>query len=143
MNPPEPLVAVVDDEAAVRKAMSRLLRSAGLDVETYASGAAFIDAVHERRPLCVVLDLHMPGMDGFDVHQYLHENAIAMPVILITGHDTPETRDRAIDAGMTAHFRKPVDDQALLEVVAHCIVQSQAGSESDPPRQPDRQRNSR
>ena len=121
MKPVAPLVAFVDDDASVRKAMSRLIRSAGMRVETYASGMEFLVKVRERRPSCVVLDLHMPYMDGFDVYYQLVENDIALPVIMVTGHDTSETCDRATDVGVAAYLRKPVDDEALLEAIARCV----------------------
>ena len=62
-----PLVAVVDDEDAIRKALKRLLRSAGMGVETYASGSEFLASLASHKPSCVVLDIRMPGMTGFDV----------------------------------------------------------------------------
>lgn len=118
MSPAGPVVAVVDDESAVRKSMARLIRSAGLSVSTYASGAEFLASLAEHRPVCAIVDLHMPRMDGFDVIESLREQAVATPVILITGYDTPETRVRATKVGTAAYFRKPVDDEALLAVIA-------------------------
>lgn len=120
MTSVEPFVAIVDDEAAVRRAISRLLRSAGMAVVAYASGPEFLAVVHASRPICIVLDLHMPRMDGFDVHDHLRATAIDTPVILITGHDTAETRARADAIGVAAYFRKPVDDQALIEAINRC-----------------------
>ncbi|MEQ8232303.1 MAG: response regulator [Gammaproteobacteria bacterium] len=113
-------MAVVDDEASVRKAMSRLIRSAGMAVETYASGTEFLASLGDHQPGCVVLDLHMPRLDGFDVYEQLAGSGLGIPVILITGHDTPETRARSTAVGMTAYFRKPVDDQALLDAIVCC-----------------------
>ena len=65
MTKPRPLIAVVDDEESIRKALTRLLQSAGLDVETFTSGVTFLASIANRRPDCVVLDLHMPAMNGF------------------------------------------------------------------------------
>jgi FixJ family two-component response regulator len=116
-----PLIAVVDDEEPVRKALTRLLRSAGLDVETFPSGVEFLESLPTRRPDCVVLDLHMPLMDGFEVQARLAESSAPVPVVTITGHDSTETRDRAMAAHPTVYLRKPVDDQTLLDAIELAI----------------------
>jgi CheY-like chemotaxis protein len=89
-----PLLAVVDDDADVRVALTRLVSSAGFAVETFASGAEFLRSVTDHEPDCVVLDLHMPEMSGFDVQGALAGGHAAVPVVVITGHDTPESRAR-------------------------------------------------
>jgi len=111
------LVAVVDDEEAVRIALRRLLRSAGLDVETFSSGAEFLESMKGHQPDCVVLDLHMPQLGGFAVQARLAEAGIRLPTVVITGHDTDEARARALAGGAAAYLRKPVDDQALLAAI--------------------------
>ena len=117
-----PLVAVVDDEESVCRALKRLLRSAGFCVETFGSGADFLQSLELRRPACLVLDLHMPRMSGFDLQEHLARVADPMPIVIITGHDTPQSRDRVVSAGAAAYLLKPVDDQALLDVVAKAIA---------------------
>ena len=116
------LIAVVDDEEPVRIALRRLLRSAGLDVETYPSGAEFLDSLKSHRPDCVVLDLHMPQVSGFAVQARLAETGHALPVVVITGHDSDETRERALAAGIVAYLRKPVDGQTLLDAITTAIA---------------------
>jgi len=111
-------IAVVDDESSVRKAMERLLRSAGMSVSTFASGDAFLEAVSLAVPDCVVLDLHMPGTTGFEVLARLAEREVRPPVVVITGHDTPEARAGAVAGGAAAYLLKPVDEQALLQAIA-------------------------
>ena len=111
------LLAVVDDDDDVRVALRRLVSSAGFMVETYASGAEFLHALHDHRPHCVVLDLHMPGMSGFEVQGALARAHADVPVVIITGHDTPEARERALKLGATAYLCKPVDDEALLGAI--------------------------
>ena len=110
-----PLVAVVDDEEPIRKALTRLLRSAGLDVESFLSGSAFLESILSHRPDCVVLDLHMPVMSGFDVQARLADSGV--PVVIITGHDSDETRARALAGHPAAYLRKPVNDQVLLDAI--------------------------
>ncbi|MGZ9066919.1 MAG: response regulator transcription factor [Burkholderiales bacterium] len=111
-------IAVVDDEESVRKALQRLLRSAGMDVETYSSGAEFLDAMPNGVPDCVVLDLHMPQVSGFEVQAGLAKFSTRVPVVVITGHDTPAARARAIAGGADAYLLKPIDEDLLLDAVA-------------------------
>jgi len=113
----KPLIAVVDDEESIRKALTRLLRSAGLDVEAFPSGVEFLQAIVTRRPDCVVLDLHMPFMNGFAVQARLAECSLPVPVVIITGHDSTESRNRALAGRPAAYLRKPVNDQALLDAI--------------------------
>ncbi len=115
------LIAVVDDEESVRRALQRLIRSAGMNVNTYASGAEFFASAQKCRPDCLVLDLHMPLMNGFEVQSQLVQSELRVPIIVLTGHDTPEARERAMEAGAAAYFRKPVDGQALLDAIASAI----------------------
>jgi FixJ family two-component response regulator len=124
-----PFIAVVDDEPSVRKALERLLRAAKFEVVTFDSGAAFLSSVPDRRPDCVVLDLHMPGMNGFDVQSRLAENPAArIAVIVITAHDSPTSQQRAMAGGAAAYLRKPVDARPLLEAIRGAIT----GSVSQP-----------
>ena len=121
MNNIRLLVAVVDDEVAVRIALRRLLRSANFSVEMFSSGAEFLESLKEHQPDCVVLDLHMPQVGGFDVQARLAEAGIRLPTVVITGHDTDEARERALAGGAAAYLRKPVDDQALLDAITLAV----------------------
>ena len=112
-----PMLAVVDDDADVRVALTRLVASAGFTVETFASGAEFLRSMEDHEPDCVVLDLHMPEMSGFDVQGALGTHHATVPVVVITGHDTPESRARAVQLGAKAYLCKPVNDEALLAAI--------------------------
>ena len=112
------LIAVVDDEEPVRTALMRLMRSAGLSVKTFGSGPEFLESLETRLPDCVVLDLHMPRMDGFNVQAHLARKCAALPVIIVTGHDFPKARERALASGVSAYLRKPVDDRTLLDAIS-------------------------
>src|SRR5215471_12615822 len=92
-------IAVVDDEAPVRKALGRLLRSAGFGVTTFGSGNEFLDSLEVRRPDCAILDLHLPGLSGLEVQQKLSQQHISLPCIVITGKDEPGTAERALACG--------------------------------------------
>jgi len=116
------LVTIVDDEASVRKALSRLVRAAGFEVETFSSGAEFLAASLPRRPQCLILDLRMPHVSGFDVQQALSLAGHRLPVVVITGDDSPESRERALKLGARAYLRKPVDDAILLDAIRTAIA---------------------
>jgi FixJ family two-component response regulator len=113
-----PCIAVVDDEAPVRKALQRLLRSFGMQVHVFPSGREFLDAIETLAIDCVVLDLHMPGVNGFEVQSAIATSGKKLPVVVVTGHDTPETRARVLTAGAAAYLLKPIDEQVLLGAIA-------------------------
>jgi len=122
-----PHVAIVDDEEPVRKALTRLMRSAGLSVETFASGTEFLKSLDTRLPDCVVLDLHMPHMNGFNVQAHLSRKHATLPVIIFTGHDLPQARERAMAGGASAFLRKPVLDHILLGAIYAATASPQPG----------------
>ena len=113
-----PCVAIVDDEEGIRKALGRLLRASGLEAESYANGQEFLEAAAARRPDCVVLDLHMPGMSGLQVLRKLKASGLLLSVVVITAHDEPETRAQCIEAGACAYLRKPLEDRLLLNAIS-------------------------
>ena len=121
MQEPRTIVAVVDDEESIRKALRRLLRSAGFDVADYASGQELLDAVATRRPDCVVLDIRMPHMTGFDVQARLKSALVAAPIIFITGLDEPGDRKAAMASGAFAFLRKPFVNDDLLDCIARAV----------------------
>ena len=119
-----PVVAIVDDEDAVRRALERLLRSAGFVPKAFASGAAFLQSLDGARPDCVVLDLHMPNVTGFDVQDRMSQSGIRIPIIVITGHDSAESRERVRALGAAAYLRKPVGAKLLLEAIERALGSS-------------------
>jgi len=121
------LLAVVDDDADVRVALTRLITSAGFTVETFACGAEFLKSVDDHEPACVVLDLHMPEISGFDIQAALARNHVQVPVVVITGHDTADNRTRALRLGACSYLCKPVDGDALLAAIDDAITQPQQG----------------
>jgi FixJ family two-component response regulator len=112
-------VAIIDDDESVRRALRRLLRAANLDADAFASGRDFIDSLAAQVPDCVVLDVHMPGMNGLDVQLQLVRSGFRIPVVVITGHDEPQARAQCLAAGAAAYLRKPLDDVALLDAIHH------------------------
>jgi len=120
-------VAIVDDEESVRRAIGRLIRSAGIDVETFPSGAEFLQSLESHSPDCVLLDLHMPGLNGFEVQARLKEAQSPVPIVVITGHDTDESRERVTKAGVAAYLRKPVDEKILLDTISAAVACDSGG----------------
>jgi len=130
-----PLVAVVDDEDDVRQALRRLLRSAGFDVLAYETGSEFLRHAARSQPECVVLDLRMPGMSGLDVQAALAQQALRIPVVVLTGNESRESRQQAMDGGADAYLSKPVDGDALIDAVLTAIERHR--SDARPPNHPD------
>ena len=114
------VVAVVDDEPALRWSLERVLRAAGYGVRTFADGADFVDSLRSASPACVLLDLEMPGMGGLEVLSHLARQPIRVPAIVVTGRDTQQSRRRAAELG-AAFVTKPVDVADLLAAIAAAI----------------------
>jgi FixJ family two-component response regulator len=114
---------VVDNEPSVCKAFERLLRLAKFDVVTFLSGTAFLSSLENRKPACVLLDLNMPGMSGFDVQARLAADpANRAAVIVVTAHDSIESQQSAMAGGAVAYFRKPVESKPLLEAIRAAVA---------------------
>ena len=118
------LIAVVDDEPSIRKALRRLLSASGHQVKTFASGQEFLEELAPWRPDCLVLDLHMPGLSGLEVQRELARVGDPLPIVIVTAFDEPESRAQCLAAGATAYLLKPFDDQALLDAIAIAIKKS-------------------
>lgn len=111
-------VAVVDDDTSVRRALKRLLDSAGFTVETYALGDDFLASMDANHvPDCLVLDIFMPHLSGIDVQSIVAASGLRVPVIFITAHDDPNLRAQAFAVGASAYFQKPVTEEALLKAI--------------------------
>lgn len=118
MNTVPTRIAIVDDEEAVRRALARLLTSAGYQVEQFSGGGEFLASLSSRIPDCLLLDLHMPDLDGFAVLRAISAMTPRPPFVVITGHDTPEARQRVADTGGCAFLRKPIDATLLINTIA-------------------------
>lgn len=110
-------IAIVDDDQSVLVALRRLIMAAGYEVETFPSGAAFLESADNHEPDCVVLDLYMPKMGGLEVQSLLKSQHAGIPVVFLTGRDSPEARSCAIDGGASAYLCKPVDQETLLAAI--------------------------
>ncbi len=115
------LVRVIDDDEALRESLVFLLRTARIDVESYASASAFLEAPPDPRLGCVITDVRMPGLSGIDLLRRLHELKISVPVIVITGHGDVPLAVEAMRAGAIDFLEKPFDDEVLLASVRSAL----------------------
>jgi len=116
-----PLVAVVDDDPSIVRSLARVLRLDGYEVATFGSGQDFLGAISTSIPQCLVLDVHMPKMNGFELQGHLAAEGICVPIIFVTAHDTPQTRARAHQCGCSGFFSKPFDPKALSEEIREAV----------------------
>ena len=123
MSATRPLIAVVDDEESVRRALARMLSASQFETEVFASGAEFLDAVRTRTPDCAILDYQMPGMTGRDVQRQLARAQIRVPVIVVTGHDQPALREQCLADGAVAYLTKPLQRERLVELILDALRQ--------------------
>ncbi len=118
------LIAVVDDEESVRRALARMLRARGFDVETFSSGQLFLESLATGRPDCLVLDVQMPGLSGRDVQRRLAVSQPELPTIVITAHDRPAVREQALADGAIAYLSKPLRADALISLIESAVGHS-------------------
>lgn len=114
-------VFLIDDDADVRDAISRLLRSAGWKVDAYATADAFLARGGHADTGCVLLDISMPGMTGPQLHGWMLENGISLPVIYLSGHCDVPTSVRAMKQGAVDVLEKPADADALVEAITRAV----------------------
>jgi FixJ family two-component response regulator len=117
---PKPLIAIVDDDESVCRAMERLVRSLGMAAETYLSGEDFVEQIESPpafHPDCVILDVQMSGMNGIEVQNRIRRIHKDMPVIFITAHDDRGAREQAFAGGALAFLRKPCNDALLIRTL--------------------------
>ena len=110
-----PIIAIVDDDASVRRSLARVLRTAGFATETFTSAREFLAWLPDGQAACLVLDVHLDGISGFELQKRL-----AVPVLFITGHDDAMTRARLETSG-AGHLKKPFDEDALLSAVRQAV----------------------
>jgi FixJ family two-component response regulator len=122
-----PTVFIIDDDASVRKGLSRLLRSAGFEVETFATAELFLGREHYDGIGCLVLDVRMPGISGIDLQDELSKADYSMPIVFITGHGNIPMGVQAIKKGAVDFLAKPFDDEELLQAVREALEKDKQG----------------
>lgn len=111
-----PLIAIVDDDDSARRSLLRVVRSAGYAAEGFASARGFLEWLPDGRAACLLLDVHMSEMSGFDLHDRL-----TIPIIFITADDDAATRDRIAGSGAIGHLRKPCTEQSVLDALQRAV----------------------
>ncbi len=112
-----PWIAIVDDDPSVLKALGRLLRTRGSQTKKYSSAAEFLAALRDGIPECLILDLHMPEMDGLELYRQLTRQGLRIPTVVITALDDASARERCQSAGIDAVLLKPLKDTSLFAAI--------------------------
>ena len=120
------IVFVVDDDPSMREALESLVRSAGFEVETFASAGDFLDHRKADGPSCLVLDVRLPGLSGLDLQKRIAEANREIPIVFITGHGDVPTSVRGMKAGAVEFLIKPFSDQDLLDAIQQAIKRDQS-----------------
>ena len=116
-----PLIAIVDDDQWIRRSLQRLLKSAGYRAEAFVSAEHYLAAGNHEETRCIILDIGLPGMNGFELERRLTAEDSRLPVVFVSAHDEPEVRDEAAHAGAVAFLGKPFDDNALLDAICTAL----------------------
>jgi FixJ family two-component response regulator len=115
-------VFLVDDDASVRKALQRLIQAAGFEVEAFADAASYLARSTPTPPACIVLDIRMPGMSGFQLQAELFRAGRALPIVFITGHGDEEVRLQALGSGAVDVLSKPIDEHVLVSAILKALA---------------------
>ena len=110
-------IAIVDDDASVLRALSRLLGTCSYRTATYQSAREFLDSLQHGMPECLVVDMQMPEFTGLDLLHHLTRHGIRIPTIVITGHDEAGNRERCEAVGTRAYLLKPLEGEALIAAI--------------------------
>jgi FixJ family two-component response regulator len=116
-----PIIAIVDDDASIRRSLLRVVQAAGYQGETFASAREFLDWLPRNQAACLVLDVHMDEMNGFDL-----QDRLAVPIIFITAHDDLPTLERIGKSGAAGHLRKPFDAATVLKAIRRAVQANHA-----------------
>lgn len=124
------LIAIVDDDEAVREATKALIRSIGLAAEAFPSGEEFLRSSELSRIACLVTDINMPGMSGFELHHRVAALPERIPTIMITGYPTDSVRERALRAGIVCYLVKPFREDELLDCIGTAVCHAASGGDA-------------
>jgi FixJ family two-component response regulator len=125
-----PIISVVDDDASVRTATARLLRSLGFSAHAFASAQEFLSSPRLRETSCLIADVEMPGMTGLELQEHLIAHGHRTPMIFVTAFPEDRIRERAMKAGAVDFLSKPFDEPRLLECVERALQSGQNRSET-------------
>ena len=131
MSETKPMIAIVDDDESVCRALKRLVRSLGMEADTFLSGREFVDLIEAMPSFhadCVVLDVQMPGMNGLEVQRLIMAAGSRLPIIFITAHDEAGVRERALGMGAVAFLRKPFDDELFIRTLRAALGRKESAA---------------
>jgi FixJ family two-component response regulator len=114
-------VILVDDDPSVRKALQRLIQTAGFAVASFADAASYLASEVPCPPACIVLDIRMPAMTGFELQTAIAGTSRALPVVFITGHGDERVRSQALEAGAVDVLFKPIDEEELVSAIEKAL----------------------
>lgn len=115
-------IAIVDDDASIREALKSLMRSVRFDVEAYASAEEFLASERLNETACLILDVTLPGMSGFELQSYLNIEQPGLPIVFITAHSDEASRQRALKGGAIDFLSKPVRRETLFKAIQSAIA---------------------
>src|SRR2546423_12277931 len=125
MSVAKELVCVVDDDQSVRRGLRRLFKSAGHAAETFASAEDYLEREIFEGPICLVLDVRMPGLNGLGLQEALETRGACEQIVFITGHGDVPTATRAMKSGAVDFLTKPFDDEELIEAVKRALERAE------------------
>ena len=128
----EPVIHVIDDDAAMRDSLRFLLESAGFAAQTYETAMEFLEASPDLAGGCIVTDIRMPGMSGLDLVRHLKARNVNLPIVMITGHGDVPLAVESMKAGVADFLEKPFNDEALLRAINSAIAQPSPADASEP-----------
>ena len=114
---PQKIVAIIEDDSRVRRAVARLLSASGFDTETFESAETFLEVAASSKACCLVVDINLDKMTGIELALQLAERGIKHPIIFLTAHDSDSVRRQAEDAGAVAYLTKPFPARTLIEAI--------------------------
>ena len=123
-------IYVIDDDTAIRTALKRLLRSVGYHALAFDSAEAFLECRLDHDEGCLVLDIHLPGMTGFELQETLSSQGAMVPFFFMTAHDNPQWEERAEKAGAVAYLKKPFLEQQFFDAIERCHEKQISRNES-------------
>jgi len=115
------VICIIEDDESVRRALRRLIRSVGLEVEAFATAEEFLESIEQTIPICLILDVNLPGLNGLELQRRLQAEGRNIPVVVITAYANEEMREQALKAGAIAFLPKPFEERIILQAVSRVV----------------------
>ena len=115
------VICIIEDNESVRRALRRLIRSVGLEVEAFATAEEFLESIEQTIPICLILDVNLPGLNGLELQRRLQAEGRNIPVVVITAYANEDMREQALKAGAIAFLPKPFEERIILQAVSRVV----------------------